>query len=89
MVLLPETQALSYCTFITTFQWLCAFSIQGDGSSIGLSAWRLLNDYPYYRLALSTDEEQAIWRAKQSWWNWVPFLTSSTKQVTSQDITIS
>ncbi|PNF41140.1 hypothetical protein B7P43_G04231, partial [Cryptotermes secundus] len=55
-------------------------SLKGHGSSIGLSAWRLLNDHPYYRLALSTDEEQAIWEAKQSWWKWVPSLTSNPKQ---------
>jgi hypothetical protein len=60
---------------------LDAFLVQGHGSSFGLSAWRLLNDHPYYRLALSADEEQAVWQAKQSWWTWVPSLTSNSKQV--------
>ncbi|KDR17610.1 Neuroblastoma-amplified sequence, partial [Zootermopsis nevadensis] len=57
-----------------------ADSLKGHGSSFGLSSWRLLNDYPYYHLALSTDEEQAIWQAKQSWRNWVPLLTSNPEQ---------
>jgi hypothetical protein len=62
------------------------FPVQGYGSSFGLSAWRLLNDHPYYRLALSGDEEQSVWQAKQSWWKWVPSLTSNPKQVTLKDI---
>nr|CAD7605992.1 unnamed protein product [Timema genevievae] len=47
-------------------------ALKGLGSSMGLSAWRLLNDYPFYRLALSTDEEEALLLAHRSLWNWVP-----------------
>ncbi|PSN37576.1 Neuroblastoma-amplified sequence [Blattella germanica] len=50
------------------------------GSSLGLSAWRLLNDYPYCTIALSSEEEQAIWQAQRSWWNWVPSVSVKTKQ---------
>nr|CAD7398642.1 unnamed protein product [Timema cristinae] len=49
-----------------------ASALKGLGSSMGLSAWRLLNDYPFYRLALSTDEEEALLLAHRSLWNWVP-----------------
>ncbi|XP_069692436.1 NBAS subunit of NRZ tethering complex-like isoform X2 [Periplaneta americana] len=55
-------------------------ALQGRGSSVGLSAWRLLNDHPFYRLALSSDEEEAIWHAQNSWWNWVPSVRSKPKQ---------
>ncbi|KAJ9580389.1 hypothetical protein L9F63_003943, partial [Diploptera punctata] len=50
-------------------------SLKEHGSFMGLSTWRLLNDYPYCTLALSTDEEQAIWQAQKSWWNWMPSVT--------------
>ncbi|KAJ9580563.1 hypothetical protein L9F63_024256, partial [Diploptera punctata] len=39
--------------------------LKEHGSFMGLSTWRLLNDYPYCTLALSTDEEQAIWQAQK------------------------
>ena len=50
---------------------------------MGLFAWRLLNDDPYYKLAVDLDEEQAIQSAQRSLWNWVPPIRSPPQQVIS------
>nr|CAD7198940.1 unnamed protein product [Timema douglasi] len=61
-----------------------ASALKGLGSSMGLSAWRLLNDYPFYRLALSTDEEEALLLAHRSLWNWVPSFRRSRNHIQGQ-----
>ncbi|GLH06021.1 Neuroblastoma-amplified sequence [Gryllus bimaculatus] len=52
------------------------------GSSAGLSAWRILNDYPFYKLAMSSREEEVLLQSQRSLWNWVPLLKTQSKKST-------
>ncbi|XP_068083289.1 NBAS subunit of NRZ tethering complex [Anabrus simplex] len=58
----------------------CEEELKEHGSSVGLSAWRILNDYPYYRLALTADEEEALLQAQRSLWSWVPTFRSRPRK---------
>ncbi|KAG8230149.1 hypothetical protein J437_LFUL010400, partial [Ladona fulva] len=49
---------------------------QDQGSKMGISAWRILNDYPFYKLAKSVsddDNDSAHHMMQSKVWSWIPF----------------
>ncbi|XP_046403983.1 neuroblastoma-amplified sequence-like [Ischnura elegans] len=50
---------------------------QDQGSKMGISAWRLLNDYPYYKLSKSTmdeDDDGSHHVIQSKVWSWIPHM---------------
>ncbi|XP_071447202.1 NBAS subunit of NRZ tethering complex-like [Hetaerina americana] len=50
---------------------------QDQGSKMGISAWRLLNDYPFYKLSKSTmdeDDDNSHHIIQSKVWSWIPHM---------------
>ncbi|XP_015606385.1 neuroblastoma-amplified sequence [Cephus cinctus] len=52
----------------------------GAASETGLSSWRLLNDYPYYKLSF-THEDDTAGKSAFSLWNFIPTMHSQPQSI--------
>ena len=47
---------------------------------MGLTCWRTLNDYPYYKIAPSS-EDKAIYKSQFSIWNFIPKIKNRSQSL--------